>query len=277
MPVDPFAAQHAEFDTAFNEAASAPAVDPAAPLPYYPHSRYIDRNMAPEKTLTYGDVEALGSAAKLAESTGVLPAGSGPTMLAHAMVEGHPGNYGVNPNSFPATATRLARYKNMGLSVTDLTDPAEQAARQYDSVDYHPETKAPTYYRHSTESVGPVAGIVGGQYQGPSPATTVVRTPFQMPPMGDVVVNRDAQGAKMATYGGVNDPSVSARLVAVQLAENRAKALRAKDTSPDAMSRLYNPNAGNYVGKIQAAREMLGHTSNAPFTGFFTEHYLGGK
>ncbi len=74
-----------------------PAAEPQPPksLPFYPSDRHIKYNQAPEKSLTYDDVEAIAKARRQAEEAGVLTPELGEHLLPIAMTEGWGGKMGV--------------------------------------------------------------------------------------------------------------------------------------------------------------------------------------
>lgn len=85
----------------------------------YPSQRYIDKNLAPEQTLTIGDISALAKASKQAQDKGVLTPELASFLLPMAIVEGRSGNYGIVTDAlglYPKSST-LKRFKDMDLGV----------------------------------------------------------------------------------------------------------------------------------------------------------------
>jgi hypothetical protein len=292
---DPFAEQQAQFDSAFAQAAVKPAkpVDPSAPLPFVPAHRYIEKNLAPEQTLTYGDVAALASARRLAEEKGLITPEVGAHMLPIAMVEGRGSlgprgtgtvgaqDFGVNQgNTFYASAPSLKRFKDMGLSITDMTDPAVVEKQRYDSVEYpelmtpgnyerfraDPSLLEPKYFRHVTIP-GP---------NGPMTAKVLIDAP---PPVGAAVLeNYPAQGKdKFLRVMGGETTEEKARVMAYVLAEKHAVN---KSGEAEKTVRAYNgagPATDQYWAKVQAAKALLDHPRNAKLMQHYNSVYLKGK
>ena len=109
--------------------APAPTVAPApeSPVaPFYPSARYVDQNLAPEKTLREDDISALARARRTAEEKGVLPPELARYLLPMAMVEGRSGNYGIKRDTaLYASPKNVARFKGMGLNVSDSNPDAD--------------------------------------------------------------------------------------------------------------------------------------------------------
>jgi hypothetical protein len=288
---DPFTQSQVEFDKAFAEASKpAPVIDPNASLPHYPASRYVEKNLAPEKTLTYGDVSAIARAQKLAEQKGVLTPEVAQHMLPMAMVEGRSGNFGIlSENGFNPTPTTLKRFKDMGLSVTDWRDPAEYASRRYDVATSNGMTPDnPTgklqFWRKAT-------------IQGPD-GSQEAHVAFDPPPVGHMMIGTSnapirerflnvAQKKVLlrpsGEYEGNSD--VNARMMAAILAE---KAAVSADKTPAGVVKRYNgqgraletsdgvtqqADVNEYWKKVQDAKTMLNHPKNRALLDHYTAEY----
>ena len=104
-----------------------PAPAPARPqqssdldeaIPFYPQERYVKYNLAPERSLSAGNITAIARARKLAEDTGTLSPEVANYMLPIAMTEGWGARMGVRGDSANAlyASQRVRRFvKNMGL------------------------------------------------------------------------------------------------------------------------------------------------------------------
>ena len=90
----------------------------ASLLEYFPNQKYIDRKLAPE-AMSASVVGHLARAQKQAVSSGLLDPYVASYMLPIAMVEGHDGQLGILPHSYPPNAARHAMFGKMGLSVAD--------------------------------------------------------------------------------------------------------------------------------------------------------------
>ena len=85
----------------------------------YPSQRYLDKNLAPEQSLTVEDISALAKASKQAQEKGVLSPELASYLLPMAIVEGRSGNYGIVTDAlglYPKKAT-LKRFKDMNLGI----------------------------------------------------------------------------------------------------------------------------------------------------------------
>ena len=252
--------QQAEFDQAFAEAA-VPERAPAAwePVPHYPSPKYIEKNFAPEKTLTYGDISSLAEARKHAETVGVLTPALAEHLLPMAIVEGRSGNFGVNQgNAFSAKPSTLKRFRDMGLQVVDKTNPTEVAARQWDVSEKGPDGRM-QYFRRTTIQ-GP---------DGPQEARTLVD-----PSWGHMVIDtiKGKKGKYLMPSGETTEGS-AARLMAAVLAEKAATygeglAVERYNGSGAATELLADgksqaANSVQYRKKVEAAKQMLAHPKNA--------------
>ena len=266
----------AQFDSAFAQAAVKPpkVIDPFAPLPHYPQQRYIDKNLAPEKNLTYGDVGALAEARRVAESTGVLPRELGDHMLPMAMTEGREGNFGINSgNAFRAIPATLERAKKLDLAYTDLTDPAVAERHKYDIEEDEVidglATGKKNYYRRTTFQ-GP-NGPTEGRVLAEGPPTTPLVIDYGVDKKGAPLPR--IPGNKMLNIAGSGDANRMARVMALMLAEKHAAA------KGDVVGAVkgYNgagPMTEQYFAKVQKAKELLLHPKNAPLMQFFNASYL---
>jgi hypothetical protein len=316
--------QQAQFDSAFAQAAVKPAkfVDSETPLPFVPAQRYVEKNLAPEQTLNHGDVAALAMARRHAEENGVLSPELGEYMLPMAMVEGRgsipsklktftsqlagsmswpskpqPGNFGINEdNMFHPKPSTIDRFKKMGLYVTDLTDPADVAARRYDSHEYNSDTGRWSYYRHENEVVpsSAVTGVVGGKFAGPEAASEPVvmrKVPFDPPPINDMVIqylhSRDKNGVplpprRVLSPGAAGTSETYARMMAAILAEKHS--VNPDPANLEKSVSLYNGQGGSYrvpgasaeqyLEKVKAAKELLAHPRNAALMAHYNSVYL---
>lgn len=279
--------QRNEFTTAFNMVVPPAAPKPDDPLPHYPSPRYVDQNLAPEKTLTYRDVAALGQARREAEKAGVLTPELGAQLLPMAMVEGHSGNFGVKAdNAFYAGPGTVDRFKKMGLTITDITDPAEVAARKWDIAKADPTTGELRYYQK-----------VGGRDtpSQDSEGNTIhpILREINPPPWGDLTLGHAEGGGKMLQIGGFDGPPgmgpdqtlTNARMMAAVLAE---KAAADPTKTVDGAVKRYNgygksvehdggqyipANVDTYLAKVKTAAAMLDHPYNKALVDHFNAAY----
>ncbi len=278
----------AEFDSAFAQAAVKPprVIDPNAPLPHYPQQRYIDKNLAPEKNLTYGDVGELASAARLAHTSGVLPKELADHMLPMAMVEGRPGNFGINDgNGFRAVPRTLKNAQSLGLDVTDLTDPEVAERHRFDVMEPKANGEFGYNYYKKTTIQGP-NGPQEAHILAEGPPTTPLTIDYPRRPnqptshltagaalvAGENMLAR-TPGNKHLMVNGSGGPGDMARIMALILAEKHAAA--GGDVA-GAVKR-YNgagPATDQYLAKVQAAKGLLSHPRNAPIMQHFNSTYL---
>jgi hypothetical protein len=270
--MSPVPEQQAQFNQAFAEAAvsAARSPDPQEPMPHYPSPRYVEKNLAPERTLTYGDISDLAEARKHAEKMGVLSPAVAEHILPMAMVEGHSGNFGVNQgNAFSAKPSTLKRFRDMGLQVVDKTDPAEVAARQWNVSEKGPDGRM-QYFRR-TMIQGP---------DGPQEAHTLVD-----PSWGHAVIDTivGKKGKYLMPSGEVT-PGSNARMMAAVLAEKAAThgegaAVERYNGSGVAIERLGNgqsqvADSAQYRKKVEVAKQMLAHPKNAALMAHYNSVYL---
>ena len=100
-------------------------------LGYYPSTRYIEKNLAPETELQDYDFKALALARKVAEQNGVLSPELASKLLPMALVEGRSGNYGVisgPKHGFYAKPSTIKRFIKMGVKIGN-TDDSEMTIR----------------------------------------------------------------------------------------------------------------------------------------------------
>lgn len=280
-----------EFNAAFAQAGvkKPKVIDWDAPLPQYPSPRYVEKNLAPEKTLTYGDVRDLAEARRDAEAAGVISPELGEHMLPMAMVEGRPGNFGINDgNGFLATPASIERAKKLGLGITDLTDPAVAERHRYD---FHEDDMASgkrNYYRRIT-----IQGPNGPQEAhevAEGPPTTPFTIDYIQPKPKFQTVGAGTNtarvmhagyesappripGNKMLNVQGSGEQGAMARIMAFMLAEKHAV-----NPAGDAEGtvKLYNGRGkmtDQYLAKVRAARDMTRHERNAPLMAHFNEIY----
>lgn len=101
-------------------------IDPEGRVPHYPSPRYVEKNLAPERTLRYRDLAALARARRQAEQQGVLPPELAEKMLPMAITEGRSGNFGVvQDGAFYAKPTTVDRFRKMGLETEGAFAPVE--------------------------------------------------------------------------------------------------------------------------------------------------------
>lgn len=265
--------QRAEFDQAFAETALPEKVPEAwEPLPHYPSPRYVEKNLAPEKTLTYGDIADLAAARKHAEEVGALTPALAEHLLPMALVEGRSGNFGVNQgNAFYAKPATIERFKKMGLNIVDKTDPAQVEARKWD-VREPGKGGAPDQFYRTITVQGP---------NGPQPAQVLVD-----PSWGHLVIDTIAgKKGKYLMPSGETTPGSAARMMAAILAEKAAThgadpavAVKRYNGQGRATEQLANgvshaANADQYLAKVQAAKQMLAHPKNAALMKHFNSVY----
>jgi hypothetical protein len=277
----------AQFDAAFAQAAvkQPKVIDPGAPLPHYPQRRYVEKNLAPELNLSYGDVAELAEARRLAEATGVLPREVAEHMLPMAMVEGRQGNYGINEgNAFRATPAALERAKKLGLAVADMTDPAVAEKHKFDfHEDRTDEAGFPqrSYYRKITVQ-GPDGPMEAHQVvEGPPTTPLTIDYPLKKQPKGQMSPAQAlvASGDTLERIPGNRHIMVQGRagsmgkLMALILAEKHGVA---KGDIAGAV-KGYNgsgPATEKYWAKVQAAKQLLLHPKNAPLMAYYNSQYL---
>lgn len=240
-------------------------------MSYYPSSRYVARNLAPEQKLTTEDIQALAKAAKTAVKNGVLTEEQAQYMLPMAMVEGRSGNYGIRQDGgFPATAANVERFKKMGLSITDWTDPKTQEQDRWDSAETVPDAANPgqtklQYFRHTR-----------------GPDGTIVKIPTERVTPGAMSIFRKDGGKLIGPSGEAEgDPINYAAMMAAILSE---KASQIPNGSVDDHIKRYNgvgkamefsdgkytpADTSVYLNKVKDAKAMLEHPKNAPLVDLY--------
>jgi hypothetical protein len=87
-------------------------------ITYYPQKRYIEKNLAPESSLTKADFAALALAQRRAVETGVLTPELAKQMIPMAITEGWSANHGVREDlMLYASPQNIERFKKMGLTI----------------------------------------------------------------------------------------------------------------------------------------------------------------
>lgn len=93
------------------------------PVPFYPSDSYLQKKLAPEKTIGRNEMERLAQARFKAIDMGVLDKNLADYMLPIAMVEGRPDSYGItHDNEFYASPHARRVFSQMGLAVEDVTN-----------------------------------------------------------------------------------------------------------------------------------------------------------
>ena len=279
--------QQTQFDSAFAQAgAPAKRVDPSAPLPYYPAPRYIAKNQLPETSLTHEDVTAVAKARLRAEKSGVLTPDLGEHLLPMAMVEGRGPNFGIKEENgfYPKPAT-LDRFKKMGVSITDMTDPATAQKYQYDIQRLNPETGETEYFRKLDPKAVQESYTAGHESGGP------ILQQVKIPALGNMVIRKDEDGVKRLHPGEAHSSIERAQMMAAILADKNAlagggtpeKAVKlyngkGRSMEYDSDTKQYVPADVNvYWAKVQAAKQMLQHQSNAPLVNHYNSTYMKGR
>jgi hypothetical protein len=215
---------------------------PPVRVPHYPNQSYLDRNLAPEKKFTVDQLYELGRAAKIAEKNGVLTNELARALPAMAMVEGRPGNHGVNEGfSVPATPANIAKFKKLGLEVEDLRpfqDGGEDAVL--------PFSKAPVTIVNTVD--GPNRLILTDSERQPREAALV---------MAAVLAHKVRQG-------------MSADDV-IKAYNGRGRAVVQTNDGP------VQADTSVYLNKVKAAQAVLGHPKNRAFAQAINAGYQQGE
>lgn len=127
--------------------------DPNAPVEYYPNQDYVKKNLKPEN-VPMGSLRALAAAQRTAEKAGVLSKDAAQYMLANALVEGRPNDFGVNENIYPGSNPRVKDIvKRMG--VEHMTQAPKLTAEQQS---YLKTLNLPTPYKEGDIVIKPKEG-----------------------------------------------------------------------------------------------------------------------
>jgi hypothetical protein len=90
-------------------------------VPYYPDSKYVNKNFAPE----YFPVDSLRSLARAevaARKSGVLSQKLSGSLLPIALVEGRPDDFGFNELGYPRSKKTDSLFEKMGMKVGAITE-----------------------------------------------------------------------------------------------------------------------------------------------------------
>lgn len=243
-------------------------------ISYYPSSRYVINNLAPERSLSYNDVSAIAEARKQAEKTGVLKPEVAENLLPMAMVEGRTMNHGLGNLGFYASPQSIDRFKKMGFDVVDTTTPEYQDLKYTTRVEMGPNGPTINYYKERPDKDGKLVPFTGD---------------LNAWKKGDIHIAYGPNGKDKFIYlnrflrhqSKMNDYEYSAKLMAAVLAEKVA----VSKTPEDAVS-LYNgkgqvrdeegklwADADQYLRKVQEAKQMLNHPKNSQIKQYFDLYY----
>lgn len=207
---------------------------------FSPSMRHIEKNWKQEE-MPHADVWSLGKARQLAEKTGVLTPEVGQMMLPIAMVENRHGSMGMNTNEFYDTPQLRKNLEKLEIPIHAM------GAIEDDEALYE--------------------GL--GRFYSKKPSLSINGNPIALPGYHPLAHSRGAvsfydpnKKARFLAFGGEIDDEMSAKQMAVALAE---KARLSKTGHPDEVVSLYNgtgPMAQHYLGKVKEAAFLLGHKSN---------------
>lgn len=239
-------------------------------VPHYPSQRYVDKNLAPEKTLTHDDVWQLAKARQTAEQKGLFGPDLGQYMLPMAMVEGRSGNFGMNSNAIYDKPSFRKILASMGVKI-----------KEGDNTELDPNTVTATNIR-PRQRVAPAEAFLNPTEEStpwPRDINSHIKNQVLLPThqinhSGEesAVWTQKTKSGNYLRNLSDRDDQYSARMMAALLAE---KASLSPGRAEDVVKR-YNgsgPMTDQYLRKVQEAHGMLSHPKNDRIRSIFEQAY----